>query len=309
MNKNKKMRTRGFGTIELLASLFISACICAIAYPAMHVCIKNYYNISNRIEETSRLFQIINVIQRGLDAKEALFGLPAIWTHPTGGLSNVYGESITQNELSQKILNNINPTSNAVSIRTLDSKNIYLVISQDTLGNKITLRLCGNNAPNSNIDNWLAISVDGHTAIKGHLVRASISSLECANLQTLKGVFEYITDPVFSSSQNLSPQTWQLRTILPITDAFTIYLDKNETLKRAAHYSNENQPMARDIKTFKTLQISKNLLKLDLEADKLNQTLTKNKKNPNTELSTTISSSIILPITEPQDIHLLNLVL
>lgn len=312
----QKAAIKGFSSIELLTSLCLSACICSIAYPAMHICIKNYYALSHRIEETSRIAQITNIIQNSLDSQEALLGIPSIWVHPTGTLSTIEQKPVIQNSLNIK---NISPQSNAISIRTIDSKNLYSVISQNIISNKTTLKICGNAASDNSesIENskyWIGLSLDGHTAIKGQIHKANIHSPACNNGHTWQGIFEYDTDPIFTSSQHLSSQTstnitWQLRAIAPIKDAYTIYLDQNQTLKRASHYTIENQPMAHNITTFKANQLKPHLFKLDIEAHKLNTTGSIYAKAQVDKESKTISASIIITTTEQKEIHLLNILL
>lgn len=102
-------------------------------------------------------------------------------------------------------------------------------------------------------EHFLAVSVDGYQLVEAHLQQTQGATPDCLGAHVYEGNLTALPANPFTGGL-LRVETGELLQrvvmLLPLEDAFSIYLAKNNSLRFYSHLRYQNQPLAYDLDSF-----------------------------------------------------------
>jgi type II secretory pathway pseudopilin PulG len=254
-----RLNMRAFTLVEVIFVLFLINIVFLLAFPSLKLSYVNFNTLQTKEFTLNKQNSVIQAIKSSAKTSNALFGVDTIVVHPLGEIRTSNG-LLDQVHLRSPAMRP-DENSNAVSFLELRPE-LVLRITEQTNSTPIRFQLClENKVPPANFlqdlrsstKYWLAVSVDGVVWLSGNAIRINSNSNHCLNGIEFTGEFSKVhEEKIFHTSTSFVDTGLELSeknslVLIPVSDAYTIYLDASKTLRRLSDLNSENQPIIRDI--------------------------------------------------------------
>lgn len=263
----------GIVTAELLVTALLSATLFFLTFSSISASLFLHYRLNTALQLEEKTLKVLELFRRGITSSQVRYAINGIRLHPRGVIHDMYGNPhpVHRGEFR------LQPHENGVPVSFLMLDDLWLIkVSKrqgSRSGNPITFLLCaaardpdsGNSVALSNIHSWIAVSIDGYLQLEGRVKSLTNRDPGCRQGRSYLGKFKVSSpmmyarsygysknetspgDHFFAANANISRNSFLL---IPISQAYTVYLDQEHSLRRLSHISRENQPLVEDIESF-----------------------------------------------------------
>jgi hypothetical protein len=259
----------GAAIAELLTGLFLANLVFLLVLSSARAAFSSYQAISAKQEQVDKTNKLRQVLSIPLDASRARYALTTVRTHPNGMILGLDG---TPHPIHRRTGETTPKNgSDAISFLELEQNLAFRVLNAGSPGSsrQQSFVLCGASKSAVNVNQlnyWLAVGIDGYIETQGSMRRIADRLNECRGGRKFRGTFSLVSHPMFGkrrSSKTNGPAavdfseeerlTLLARSIslLPVKECYTIYIDLKMRLRRLAHNTQENQPIAYGFDTLK----------------------------------------------------------
>lgn len=244
--------SRAFSLVEFLFSLSLFAVLLLFSGGPLSLLL-SVWKGEHRLERDNYLISSLRAELRSAVAQgNALYGLELLRPHVAGKILDSSGNLISSRNF------NLSPQSNALSVLSLYPESLFFVLRQGS-NNSFLLCLAGAKLSSSLIErnrkhrlDLLALAVDGYSEYRGSLLQLSIHSPLCEGQTLFRAQLKQASSSMHSA---LHPRLLEVLSksstrgfrypllFIPIEDSYTLFLDRQGTLRRFSHLSREEQPL------------------------------------------------------------------
>ncbi len=252
---------KAFSAIELIAVLFLSSLLFLLSLPALKLS-SHTLQTNQKEEEHENTFAVVkDTLRQSINNSQSLLGFPAITIHPPGHI-------LYTNQTDHAVhlgLERLRPeeNSNAISFLELHPELLLKIVERSST-NPLTFLLCHQNKtlPShsktkiKSTKHFLAIGIDGTALLSGKVLQLQSTSSLCVDGVLFQGTFlvdskaHVVNTQLSFFSQNTPPLSGLERyvtALVPVEDCYTLYLDREGSLRRVSDLSSENQPLVSGI--------------------------------------------------------------
>ena len=254
----------GTTIFELLISLLLFSLLASIAATTLQSS-QRFAAIRTRVQARDAFAGVVESIDRGAQRARALSGIQTIKFHPPGTLRDSRGESIAPSRTT-----GIAPGSGAVSFLRL---NPGAILHRAASGSRRDLIFCSFQRVALSKTNesglWLAIAPEWYAeaAARAELIGKTDACKPgfAYRIPLRPAIHPVFSGSVFSggaasSNDNADPTSLELRntlTVVEVEESVSLYRANNDSLRRVAHQTGDNQPLLYGVAAFQvTPQLS-----------------------------------------------------
>jgi hypothetical protein len=268
LSRKGRKTMAGVALAELLTGLFLANLLFLLVLSAARAALSSYQVISTKQEQVDKTNKLRQVLRIPLDASQVRYALTTVRLHSSGIILGLDG---TPHPIYRRASETTpKEGSDAISFLELEQNLIFHVLNAgfSEHSREQSFVLCSANKPTVNLNQlnyWLALGVDGYIEAQGSVRRIADRLHDCRGGRKFRGTLSLASHPMFGrkNSQRTSDPAVYLseeerltlfaRTInlLPVKECYTIYIDRKMRLRRLAHNSQENQPIADGFNTLR----------------------------------------------------------
>ncbi|MDR2337848.1 MAG: prepilin-type N-terminal cleavage/methylation domain-containing protein [Deltaproteobacteria bacterium] len=299
----------GFTIIELLFSIALLALIAILSLPSIKEYKNAYFQIKTLQTTQQKNLLLLAEIEKGLAQTGAIFGINSIKIH-----QDPINPANTPSYLNASLKNNPQKAnSSAFSFIFLDPLQSLVVLQQSGDINQLLLKTClsyelikdKTSETYQKLSYWLLVSLDGVWEFSGTFLETN-ETCDWGKIFLLSAQLEahsmFETNNTLNTIADLkaTPYTPSFTAILPILQGYTLYVDKNNTLRRIDHNLASSNPVAYNSNYWTTEILAQSacgkIMQVNLVAE----------KNPNLASSQSLNKKILI-IGKKQNCEYLNL--
>lgn len=259
--KTKLFNNSGFSLVELMAAIAMMGLLAMISLPNIKGYKSAYLKTGKFVQAGERNLLLLEELRRGFALSHSITGLSTVKVH-TGKIDVVNSPHYIRSSL------NNNPqyeNSSAISAVFIDPTSGLQVVSQSGNLNRLAIKTCLSKKLASDYQKssmWFLGGIDGIWEFSGNIYETN-ENCQQGKIYLLEAKIESSS---FFREYNETNTTGVLRAgdyvptikiILPVVQSYTLYVDKNKTLRRIDHNLASSQPVIYESSIFTATEISK----------------------------------------------------
>lgn len=236
-------RSSGFGTMEILISVFLSGVITLACATLLSSSLKSFSEVRRFTSHSQAILRTRAIISASIRSRD---------THPfflpmriqTGGSLN-YTDGTPNNFRASSEATRPDIDSSSITSTILAPEAAHRTIHARSFGERLIIFGCPigeYNFDRSNIQSFVGVHADGLVELRGNAT-AHAGRPECSD-------FEIQATPSMIVENSLYGSVEDIQILIPIKNSYTIYLSQNGTLRYLGHEGDqniENQPLVENI--------------------------------------------------------------
>ena len=267
----KWLNMDGFSLLELMATIAMIGLLAMISFPNIKEYKSAYLKNQKFLQTQERNLLVLEELRRAFASSYSIFGLNTVKVH-TGKINTTSIPLYVRGSLNN---NPQHDESSAVSIVFADPTLGLQVISQSGSLDSLKLKTCLSKKQATDYQKssvWFLAGIDGVWEFSGDIYETSESCahgyvyLLDAKIET-NSFFKEYSETNSVATLNAGNYTPTFRIILPVY-GYTLYVDKNKTLRRIDHNLASSQPVMYESPVFVATELSKSgcgeIVKVDI---------------------------------------------
>lgn len=236
---------QGFSLIELMLSLFLGSLVLLAAWQIFYLIFKDSLNLAEQTRLRRKLLLLESSLKQELSRSRNYFGLKTSFIQ-----SDFFNtESSAKSGLKSRFAPL--PNSQGLSIQKLGGEFLKRLPADKALVNSSAELYC-RILPQGQVKPplskyWLGLTQEGPQSFNAlSLVRSCCSTL-CPRDLTYRVQLKPAKESLWYRAESTAPALL----LIPIEEELTFYVDRQQTLRRFSHLSEDNQPLLEGIKEFR----------------------------------------------------------
>lgn len=255
----------GSFTVEMIVALAVLSATSLLVVVSFRQQLFCYRKLQHE-EQQHKVRSVIARETRSAINKASSTHILTVRGQPPGKIVDAFGD-----QLARIGVDKISPDSTPLTVAAPDFKSQLYLQSLKSRELTAEISVCLTSSPSAELlgrlkgsSHWFGIALDGYTEFEGTLNIRS-GSTDCVGKFYATGLLTARKQPMFlgtSIPENVTslfevPKLELLEgiaasliAVVPISDSYTLYLDRKETLRRISHSTGEHQPIVRGVKKF-----------------------------------------------------------
>ena len=255
---NLLAETKGLSVVEVLVALLISSAMFLMSFPSLKMLFEIKKGIFQKEELVIKEQTIREAYKQGISQSQMFSAVQSLRIHPPGRVVDLLGNLVNVG----KGKNAPHPLSTPASFLVLAPLSLFEVKpgqSNSWLNNGAMLICALNNDAYESLGRsgnelryWLGVSVDGVVELRGTIKKTLKLSKECEGQEAFEGNLSSVKSPLFtkpgaSNANNNNRVPSNLNLLIGVKEAYTLYVDAENRLRRFSHSGKENQPILENV--------------------------------------------------------------